>query len=46
LQNPIQILDDIVVPYPDHAITEIAEFGAALPVFEASCMLAPIKLDK
>ena len=33
LENPVEILGDIVVPDPDHAITEGAELVVAQPVF-------------
>jgi hypothetical protein len=45
LENPVQILDDIVVPDADHAITEGAQVGVALLVFEVSRMLTAVELD-
>ena len=45
MENPIQILDDIVVPDADHAITEGAERAVALPVFGAFRVLAAVELD-
>jgi hypothetical protein len=45
LENSVQILDDIVVPEADHAITEGAQVAVALLVFEASRMLTAVELD-
>jgi hypothetical protein len=45
LENPVQILDDIVVPYADYAITEGGELAVALPVFSAVRMLAAVEFD-
>jgi len=45
LENPVQILDDVVVPDADHAITEGAERAVTMPVFEAFRVLAAIELD-
>jgi hypothetical protein len=45
LENPVQILNDIVVPDVDHAITAGAEIAVALRVFLASGMLAAVEFD-
>jgi hypothetical protein len=45
LENPIDIVDDIVVPDSDHAITERAQLAVASPVFGASRMPAAVELD-
>jgi hypothetical protein len=43
LENPVQILNDLVVPDADHAITAGAEVAVALPVVRAIRMLAAIE---
>jgi hypothetical protein len=45
LKDPVQILNDFVVPDADHAITEGAEVAVALPVFRAFRMLAAVEFD-
>ena len=45
LENPVQILNDIVIPDADHAITEGAQVAVALLVFGVSRMLTAIELD-
>ena len=45
LENPVQILNDIVVPDADHAITAGAEIAVALPVFLTSGVLAAVEFD-
>jgi hypothetical protein len=34
-ENPVQILNDVIVPEPDNAVTEGMELGVALPVLDA-----------
>jgi len=45
LEDPFQVLDDIVVPDADHSITERAEVAVALPVFRVLGMLAAVEFD-
>ena len=45
LENPVQILNDIVAPDADHAITEGRKLAVALPVFGAFRVLAAVELD-
>jgi hypothetical protein len=45
LENTVEILNDIVVPDADYAITEGAEVAVALVVFLTSEMLAAVEFD-
>ena len=45
LENPVQILNDIVIPDADHAITEGAQVAVALLVFGLSRMLTAVEFD-
>ena len=45
LEDPVEILDDVVVPDADHVIPEGAERAVALLVYDAFCVLAAVELD-
>jgi hypothetical protein len=45
LQNPIRVLNDIVVPDADHAIPESAQPAVALPVLETLRVLTAVDFD-
>ena len=45
LENAVQILNDIVVPDADYAITESAEVAVALLVFRTFRVLATVEFD-
>ena len=45
LENSVQILDNIVVPDADHAITESAKCTITAPVFGAVRVLAAVEFD-
>ena len=44
-EHPVEILNDIVVPDADYAITEGAEVAVALLVFQAFRMLPAVEFD-
>jgi hypothetical protein len=44
-RNSVEILDNIVVPDADHAITEGVKCAIALLVLGAFCVLAAVELD-
>jgi hypothetical protein len=44
LQNPLQILNDVIIPDADHAIAEGAKFAVALTVFGIFRVLAVVEL--
>ena len=45
LENPVEVLNDIVVPDTDHLITEDAQVTVALPVLRAFGVLTAVELD-
>ena len=45
LQYPVEVFQDFVVPYPDHAIAERVQLRVTLPVSRIIGMLTAIDLD-
>jgi hypothetical protein len=45
VENPVQILDELVVPDADQAIAGGTEVAVALPVFGAFRVLTTVELD-
>jgi len=45
LENPIQVVNNFVVPNPDHTITEGREIAVTGPVLSAFRMLATVEFN-
>jgi hypothetical protein len=44
-ENPFQVLDDVIVPEPDHALTQGLALSVALPVLHSFRVLAAVEFD-